>query len=823
MEDNININNNNTYEDKIKEVDLRKTMEESYIDYAMSVITDRAVPDVRDGLKPVQRRVLYALSSLGITPDKKTKKCATIVGETMGKYHPHGDSSIYGALVYMGQPWNLPHVLIDKQGNFGSEDGDGPAAMRYTEAKMSKVAAEMVDGINKDTVDFVPNFSAEYEEPTVLPGKFPNLIVNGTVGIAVGYTTNIPPHNLNEVISAIDKIIEDKIEGKNTSVDDIINLIKGPDFPTGALVMGKSGIEEYLRTGHGRIKLRAKVETEIAPNGRAKIIIRELPYAVYRTDLSNKIADLANEKKIEGIADIVDVYGKNSTAKLEIPLKKGANVNVVLNQLYKHTELQTTFSVYMFCIVDGTPKTLNILEILNEYLKHQINVVTRRTKFDLNKCEERNHIVEGLLKALDIIDEIIATIRSSGDPEEARNNLITKFGFTDRQAQAIVDMRLRALTNLERGKLDEEHKDLLTKIKYYRELLSDDKKMLSVIKTEIDELSGKYGIERRTQIVLDSSDEILEKEDLIADTKVMITMTNLGYIKRMEPDTFKTQSRGGRGVKSMQTMEEDFVKEVFVSSTLSTLMFFTNKGRMFKLKGYEIPEGSRTAKGTAIVNMLKLDSDEIITAGCDVRDFSDDKYLYFATRKGIIKKTALSEYAKTRSTGLNAINLKDDDRLIGVVVTSGKDDIVLVSRKGLIVKFKDESIRDMGRTARGVKGMNLKEGDELIDMLSSSQGKYILFVTENGIGKKCEMSEFATKSRGGKGMICYKPDEKTGMLVDAKVVNDDDDVIIVNSSGTLIRLHVNKISAMGRGAKGVRLMANDDGSKITSVSNVPKE
>ena len=823
MEDNININSSNTYDDKIKEVDLRKTMEESYLDYAMSVITDRAVPDVRDGLKPVQRRVLYALYALGVTPDKKTKKCATIVGETMGKYHPHGDSSIYGALVYMGQPWNLPHVLIDKQGNFGSEDGDGPAAMRYTEAKMSKIAAEMVDGLNKDTVDFIPNFSAEYEEPTILPGRFPNLIVNGTSGIAVGYTTGIPPHNLKEVISAIDKIIDNKIVGIETTIDEIVNIIEGPDFPTGALIMGKKDVDSYLRTGHGKLKIRALVETDISPNGKAKIIVKELPPQVSRTDLSKDIADLANEKIIEGIADIVDVYGKNSSAKLEIPLKKGANVNVVLNQLYKHTKLQDTFSVYMFCIVDGTPKTLNVLEILNEYLKHQITVYTRRTKFELNKCEERNHIVEGLLKALDIIDEIIKTIRSSNDAEIAKQKLITNFSFSDKQAQAIVDMRLRSLTNLERGKLDDEHKDLLAKIKYYKELLSDNKKMLTLIKTEVDELANKYGKERRTQIVAGSTDEIFEKEDLIADTKVMVTMTNLGYIKRMEPDTFKVQSRGGRGIKSMQTMQEDFVKDVFVTSTLSTLMFFTNKGRLFKLKGYEIPEGQRTAKGTAVVNLLKLDSDEVVTACCDVREFSEDKYLYFATKNGIIKKTALSEYAKTRSTGLNAINLKDGDSLIDVIVTTGKDEIMLVSKNGLVVKFKDDSIRGMGRTARGVKGMNLKSGDILVNMLTSAQGDKVLFITENGIGKKCNLDEFSVKSRGGKGMICYKPDEKTGLLVGAKIVSDDDDVIIVNSGGTLIRLHVNKISLMGRGAKGVKLMTSDDGLKVTSFSRVVKE
>ena len=806
--------------DKIKEVDLKKTMENSYLDYSMSVIVSRALPDVRDGLKPVQRRILYALQALGVTPDKKTKKCATIVGETMGKYHPHGDSSIYGALVGMGQPWNYRKVLIDKQGNFGSEDGDSPAAMRYTEAKMSKMAAWMLDGINKDEVDFVPNFSNEYEEPVVLPARFPNLLVNGTTGIAVGMATNIPPHNFTEVINAVIKLIDDKINDKETTIKDIAEIIEGPDFPTGALILGKKGIQDYLSTGRGKVKIRANCEIIPDEKGKQKIVVHDLPYLVHRSEVIAKIAELVKDKKIEGITHVLDVYGKKTTDKIEITLRKDAPANIILNQLYKLTDLQSSFSIIMLCIVNGEPKTLNILQMLQEFLKHQEIVVTRRTKFDLKKAEDRAHIVEGLLKAISIIDDVIKTIRESKDGAEAEKNLVAKFAFTEKQANAIVEMRLRALTSLELNKLQDELKDLNEKIVYYRSILADNKKLLDVIKDELTEMEKKEHDERTTKIVEDKEDEIFDAEQLIVEGDLVITMSHLGYIKSMDPDTFRKQGRGGVGVKGMATIDNDFVQDVFMTTKHSTLMFISNMGRMYQMKGYEVPEGSRTARGTAIVNMLKLKEGEKVTAGIDTKDWSEDKYLLFATQNGLIKKTKLSEYNSVRQNGLKALNIKDGDKLIAAKITNGKDDIFLITKNGLCMRFNEEKIRDMGRGAAGIKGIKVQDGDELIAMLVSNEGKELLLVTENGVGKRTDAEEFATKGRGGKGMICYKPNEKAGRLVGAELVDGTEDLMIINEKGLVVRTAMKDIRVMGRSAAGVRIMKSDDGSKVTSITKI---
>ena len=806
--------------DKIKEVDLKRTMENSYLDYSMSVIVSRALPDVRDGLKPVQRRILYALEALGVTPDKKTKKCATIVGETMGKYHPHGDSSIYGALVGMGQPWNYRKVLIDKQGNFGSEDGDAPAAMRYTEAKMSKMASFMLDGINKDEVDFVPNFSNEYEEPVVLPARFPNLLVNGTTGIAVGMATNIPPHNFTEVINAVVKIIDDKINDKETGIEDIIEIIKGPDFPTGALILGKKGIVDYLTTGRGKVKIRANCEIVSDDKGKQKIIVHDLPYLVHRSELIAKIAELVKDKKIDGITHILDVYGKKTNDKIEITLRKDASSNIILNKLYKMTDLQSSFSVIMLCIVDGVPKTINVLQYLNEFLKHQEIVVTRRTKYDLKKAEDRAHIVEGLLKAISIIDEVIKTIRESKDGTEAEKRLVEKFAFTEKQANAIVEMRLRALTSLELNKLQDELKSLNEKIAYFKSILNDNKKLLSVIKEELIDMEKKEPDERTTKIIDDKEDKEFKAEELIEEGDIVITMSHLGYIKSMDPDTFRKQGRGGVGVKGMATIDNDFVQDVFITTKHSTLMFITNQGRMYQMKGYEVPEGGRTARGTAIVNMLKLKEDEKITAGIDNKKWDSDRYLLFATKNGLIKKIKLSEFEKVQKNGLKALNIKDGDRLIAAKITNGNDDIFLITKKGLLMRFNEEKIRDMGRSAAGIKGIKVGADDEVISMLVSNEGKEILLMSENGIGKRTDTNEFATKGRGGKGMICYKPSVKTGKLIGAELVNGDEDLMIINEKGLVVRTSMKNVRVMGRSAAGVRIMSSADDTKVTSITKI---
>ncbi len=806
--------------DKVQDVDLKKTMENSYIDYAMSVIVSRAIPDVRDGLKPVQRRVLYSLQSLGVTPDKKTKKCATIVGECMGKYHPHGDSSIYGALVYMGQTWSMRHVLVDKQGNFGSDDGDSPAAMRYTEAKMSRLAGEMLAGINKDTVDFMPNFSNEYDEPTVLPAKFPNLIVNGATGIAVGMATNIPPHNLREVIKAVDLIIDHRIQDQETTLEDIMKVIPGPDFPTGGIILGRKGIEEAYRTGRGKIKLRAVCEIEPMQNGKHRIIVKELPYLVYRSRVIENIANLVKDKKIDGITYINDASGKGSDAKINIELRKDVNPNVILNQLYKHTQLQSTFGVIMLCIVNGEPKVLNLQQILEEYLKHQVNVFTRRTKYDLNKAQERAHILEALLVAVDHIDEIVHTIRAAANTDQAKLDLCAKFGFDDAQAQAIVDMRLRALTGLERDKLKDEYDELEKKIAYYQEILGDPKKMLGVIKGEIDVIAEKYGDERRTKFGYDDS---LEDEDLIPDDDTVIAATRLGYIKRMSPENFKQQNRGGKGIKGMQTINDDIIEDLFMATNHHYIMFFTNTGRCFRIKAYNIPEASRTSRGTALVNLLQLGPDEHVTASFALTDDypSSEQYLLLATRNGMVKKTPIADYANIRKTGLIAMSLRDGDELIEAKLIDANEDIMLGTRNGMSIRFHASDVRATGRSSMGVRGIELVEDDEVIGMQKLSQGEYVLVVSEKGMGKLTHTSEFKVQRRGGKGLLCYRITEKTGKLVGFKLTSKEREIMLITSEGVIIRMSLKDAKDIGRNTSGVKFM-NIDPDSDTVIASIAK-
>ena len=806
--------------DKVQDVDLKKTMENSYIDYAMSVIVSRAIPDVRDGLKPVQRRVLYSLQSLGVTPDKKTKKCATIVGECMGKFHPHGDSSIYGALVYMGQTWSMRHVLVDKQGNFGSDDGDSPAAMRYTEAKMSKLAGEMLAGINKDTVDFMPNFSNEYDEPTVLPAKFPNLIVNGATGIAVGMATNIPPHNLREVIKAVDMIIDHRIHDQETTLEDIMKVIPGPDFPTGGIVLGRKGIEEAYRTGRGKIKLRAVCEIEPMQNGKHRIVVKELPYLVYRSRVIENIANLVKDKKIDGITYINDASGKGSTSKINIELRKDVNPNVILNQLYKHTQLQTTFGVIMLCIVNGEPKILNLQQLLDEYLKHQVNVFTRRTKYDLNKAQERAHILEALLVAVDHIDEIVHTIRAAANTEQAKLDLSAKFGFDDGQAQAIVDMRLRALTGLERDKLKDEYDELEKKIAYYNEILGDPKKMLGVIKGEIDVIADKYGDDRLTKFGYDDS---IEDEDLIPDDDTVIAATRLGYIKRMSPENFKQQNRGGKGIKGMQTINDDIIEDLFMATNHHYIMFFTNTGRCFRIKAYNIPEASRTSRGTALVNLLQLGPDEHVTASFALKDDypSSDQYLLLATKNGMVKKTPIADYANIRKTGLIAMSLRDDDQLIEAKLIDAGEDVMIGTRNGMAIRFNESDVRTTGRSSMGVRGISLETDDEVIGMQKLSQGDYVLVVSEKGMGKLTHVSEFKAQKRGGKGLHCYRITEKTGKLVGFKLTSKEREIMLITNEGVIIRMSLKDAKDIGRNTSGVKFM-NIDPDSDTVIASIAK-
>ena len=805
--------------DKIHEIDLKKTMEKSYIDYAMSVIASRALPDVRDGLKPVQRRVLYSMAELNNGPDKPHRKSARIVGDTMGKYHPHGDSSIYGALVNMAQRWSMRYMLVDGHGNFGSIDGDGAAAMRYTEARLSKISVEMLADIYKDTVDFIPNFDETEKEPTVLPSRFPNLLVNGGTGIAVGMATNIPPHNLREVIAAVVKIIDNQVEeGRQTSMEEVLQIIKGPDFPTGAEILGTRGIEEAYRTGRGKIRVRAVTNIETAPNGKSHIIVTELPYLVNKARLIEKIAELVKTKKIDGITGITDESNREGI-RINIELRRDVNANVLLNQLLKHTQLQDSFGVIMLALVNNEPKVLNILQMLEYYLDHQKDVVTRRTKYDLNKAEERAHILEGLLKALDHIDEVIRIIRGSANVAEAKRVLMERFELTDPQAQAIVDMRLRALTGLEREKLENEYKELEAKIAELRAILADENKLLSVIKKEILVISEKYGDDRRTKIGFDDD---MSVEDLISDDDTVIAMTNLGYIKRMSVDNFKSQNRGGKGIKGMQTIDEDFIEDLLMTTNHHYIMFFTNTGRCYRIKAYEIPEAGRTARGTAIVNLLQLQPGEKVTAAIPMREIDDDKYLFMATKGGMVKKTRMCEYSNMRKTGLQAILLREGDELIEVKVTDNTEDIFLATKFGMSIRFKETDARITGRVSYGVIGMKLDEGDEVIGMQMASQGEYMLVASEKGYGKRTRISEFKLQLRGGKGLLCYNVTEKTGNLVGMKLLDDGRDIMLITNEGILIRMGVDDISIIGRNTSGVKLMSIDADSdvRVASIAKV---
>lgn len=801
--------------DKIHEIDLKKTMEKSYIDYAMSVIASRALPDVRDGLKPVQRRVLYSMAELNNGPDKPHRKSARIVGDTMGKYHPHGDSSIYGALVNMAQRWSMRYMLVDGHGNFGSIDGDGAAAMRYTEARLSKISVEMLADIYKDTVDFIPNFDETEKEPTVLPSRFPNLLVNGGTGIAVGMATNIPPHNLREVIAAVVKIIDNQVEeGRQTSMEEILQIIKGPDFPTGAEILGTRGIEEAYRTGRGKIRVRAVTNIETAPNGKSHIIVTELPYLVNKARLIEKIAELVKTKKIDGITGITDESNREGI-RINIELRRDVNANVLLNQLLKHTQLQDSFGVIMLALVNNEPKVLNILQMLEYYLDHQKDVVTRRTKYDLNKAEERAHILEGLLKALDHIDEVIRIIRGSANVAEAKRVLMERFELTDPQAQAIVDMRLRALTGLEREKLENEYKELEAKIAELRAILADENKLLGVIKKEILVISEKYGDDRRTKIGFDDD---MSVEDLISDDDTVIAMTNLGYIKRMSVDNFKSQNRGGKGIKGMQTIDEDFIEDLLMTTNHHYIMFFTNTGRCYRIKAYEIPEAGRTARGTAIVNLLQLQAGEKVTAAIPMREIDDDKYLFMATKGGMVKKTRMCEYSNMRKTGLQAILLREGDELIEVKVTDNTEEIFLATKFGMSIRFKETDARITGRVSYGVIGMKLDEDDEVIGMQMASQGEYMLVASEKGYGKRTRISEFKLQLRGGKGLLCYNVTEKTGNLVGMKLLDDGRDIMLITNEGILIRMGVDDISIIGRNTSGVKLMSIDADSNVRVAS-----
>ena len=797
--------------DKIHDVDLKKTMEKSYIDYAMSVIASRALPDVRDGLKPVQRRVLYSMVELNNGPDKPHRKSARIVGDTMGKYHPHGDSSIYGALVNMAQSWSMRYMLVDGHGNFGSVDGDEAAAMRYTEARLSKISMEMLADIYKDTVDFVPNFDDTEKEPVVLPSRFPNLLVNGGTGIAVGMATNIPPHNLREVISAVIKIIDNQVEeDRKTSIEEILQIIKGPDFPTGAEILGTRGIEEAYRTGRGKIRVRAVTNIETMHNGKSHIIVTELPYLVNKARLIEKMAELVKLKKIDGITAITDESNREGL-RINIELRKDVNANVILNQLLKHTQLQDSFGVIMLALVNNEPKVLNVLQMLEYYLEHQKDVVTRRTKYDLNKAKERAHILEGLLKALDHIDEVIRIIRGSSNVAEAKAQLMERFGLSDVQSQAIVDMRLRALTGLEREKLENEYAELKKKIEELEAILADEKKLLGVIREEILIISDKFGDDRKTKIGFDDD---MSVEDLIPDDDAVIAMTNLGYIKRMSVDNFKSQNRGGKGIKGMQTIEEDFIEDLLMTTNHHYIIFFTNTGRCYRLKAYEIPEAGRTARGTAIVNLLQLQPNEKVTAAIPMKEIDNEKYFVMATKGGMIKKTRMCEYANMRKTGLQAILLRENDELIEVKMTDNTEDIFLATRNGMSIRFKETDIRITGRVSYGVIGMKLSSSDEVVGMQMESQGEYMLVASEKGFGKRTQISEFKRQLRGGKGLLCYNVTEKTGTLIGMKLVNDDRDIMLITNEGILIRMGVSDISVIGRNTSGVKLMAIDSESNV---------
>ncbi len=804
--------------DKIHEVDLKEKMESFFIDYSMSVIASRALPDIRDGLKPVQRRVLYSMIELNNGPDKPHRKCARIVGDTMGKYHPHGDSSIYGALVNMAQEWSTRYPLVDGHGNFGSMDGDGAAAMRYTEARLSKISMELLADINKDTVDFIPNFDDTEKEPVVLPSRYPNLLVNGTIGIAVGMATNIPPHNLREIISAIVKIIDNRVEeGRETAIEEILPIVKAPDFPTGGLILGTKGCTEAYRTGRGKVVVRAVTNIETLSNGKSQIIVTELPYMVNKANLIIKIAELVKLKKIDGITDIRDESNREGV-RVVIELRKDANANVILNQLYKHTQLQDTFGVIMLALVNQEPKVLNLLDMLLHYLRHQEEVVTRRTRYDLNKAEERDHILQGLLKALDFIDEVISIIRGSRNTQLAKEKLMERFQLSEVQAQAIVDMRLRALTGLEREKLENEHAELQKRIEELKTILADKKLLLGVIKNEIMEISDKYGDDRRSKIGYDESE--ISMEDLVPNENTVIALTNLGYIKRMTVDNFRAQNRGGKGIKGMQTIEDDYIEDLLMTTTHHYLYFFTSLGRAYRIKAYEIPEAGRTARGTAIVNILQMAPEEKITAMIPINEYDSTNNLFMVTKKGIVKKTSLMEFSNIRKKGLTAMNLKEDDELIEVKVTSKNSEILLVTKQGMCIRFKETDVRSTGRNSMGVIGMNISDGDEVIGMQLQSQGDSLLIVSENGLGKRTYLNEFSVQNRGGKGIKCYKITDRTGNVVGVKAVTDENEIMMITTEGIIIQLRMQDISTLGRITSGVKMMDLEDGVKIAKIAKV---
>ena len=804
--------------DKIHDVDLKKTMEESYIDYAMSVIASRALPDVRDGLKPVQRRILYSMIELNNGPDKPHRKCARIVGDTMGKYHPHGDSSIYEALVKLAQDFSTRYPLVDGHGNFGSVDGDGAAAMRYTEARLSKISMEMTADINKDTVDFTPNFDETEKEPVVLPSRFPNLLVNGTSGIAVGMATNIPPHNLRETIGAVVKIIDNQVqEDRETTIEELLDIVKGPDFPTGAVILGKSGIEEAYRTGRGKIKVQAVTEIEAMANGKSRIVVTELPYMVNKARLIEKIADLVKEKKVDGITDLRDESDR-SGMRICIELRRDVNANIVLNQLFKHTQLMDTFGVIMLALVNNKPRILNLSEMLHLYLDHQKDVVTRRTKYDLNKAEERAHILQGLLIALDNIDEVIRIIRGSATVQLAKQGLMERFGLSDAQAQAIVDMRLRTLTGLERDKLEKEYQELLLRIEELKAILADEKKLLGVIKEEILIIAEKYGDDRRTKIGYDTED--ISVEDMIPDEPMVIAMTNLGYIKRMSVTNFKSQHRGGKGIKGMQTLEEDYIEDLLMTTNHHFIMFFTNLGKVYRLKTYEIPEAGRTARGTAIVNLIQLAPGEKVTAIISLKEYKEGRYLFMATKQGMVKKTDIRDYENIRKSGLAAISLRDGDELIEVKFTDDTKDMILVTRRGQCIRFHETDVRSTGRTSMGVIGMKLELGDEVIGMQMNTQGESLLIVSENGMGKRTLMEEFTPQNRGGKGVKCYKISNRTGAIVGAKAVKENQEIMLITTEGIIIRMNVEDISTLGRITSGVKLIDMEKDIRVASIAKV---
>jgi len=810
--------------DKVHEVELKGTMEQSYVDYAMSVIASRALPDVRDGLKPVQRRVLFSMSELNLSPDKEYRKCARIVGDTMGKYHPHGDSSIYGSLVYMAQAWNEHYPLVDGHGNFGSVDGDGAAAMRYTEARLSKISMELLADINKDTVDMIPNFDETEKEPAVLPCRFPNLLVNGAQGIAVGMATNIPPHNLREVIGAVKKIIDNRVnENRETSIEEVMSLIQGPDFPTGASIIGRSGINQAYRTGRGKIRVRAVTRIEPMDNGKNRIVVSEIPYLVNKARLIEKIAELHKDKKVDGMTDVRDESTSREGTRIVIELRRDVNPNVVLNQLLKHTPMEDTYGAIFLALVNGEPKVLNLLDMLRYYISYQEEVVTRRTKFDLKKAEERAHIIEGLLIALDNIDEIIRLIRAAANVAAAKQALIERFGLSDAQAQAIVDMRLRALTGLERSRLEQEYAELKATIERLRGILSDEGKLLLVIRDEISVIGEKYGDDRKTAILADE-DEIID-EDLIADENVIVAMTRLGYIKRMSLAQFKAQNRGGRGIRGMQVIDEDYTMHLQKALAKDTIMFFTNQGRVYSLKVYEIPESSRVSRGTPIINLIQLQPGESVTAMLTQREVNHENYYIMATRDGVIKKTPAGEYRNVRKNGLIAITLKEEDELIKVIETTGDQNILLVTRKGMTIFFKEDEIRLSGRTSIGVRGITLSKGDIVVGMEAEAEDRSVLFVAENGIGKRSNFGDFSIQGRGGKGARGYKVTDKTGEIVSTEAVTEEEEVMLITTEGIIIRTPISHIPVLGKTTSGVKLMSisKDSEAKIASFTVVESE